>query len=231
MIFPMDLLSHFAGFSRQTPRFFAELKRNNNRPWFTKHKQEYLTQVLEPARAFVIDMGQELGKMVPGIVADPAASIFRIHKDTRFAKDKSPYKTHLGIFFWEAGGKKLDRPGFYFELDDAGLRLYYGWYLFPAGVMERYRQAVIDEKRGPKLLGIVKKLEKSGLQVGGLHYKRLPRGLEVSPDRADLLRHNTLYTQIDCGKPAELYSPKLIKYCARQWKHSLPIHEWVQQIL
>ncbi len=222
--------STFAGFSRDTLRFFADLKKNNNRAWFTRHKADYIENVLQPAAAFVADVGPSLGRMFPGIVADPAASIFRIYKDTRFSHDKSPYKTHLGIFFWQSPGKKMERPGFYFELDDAGLRLYYGWYQFPPGVLKAYRQAVADEDRGNDLLAIKRKLEKAGILLGGEHYKRVPPGFAADGPLADLLRYNTLYTQFDCRKPPELFSRKLIPFCLRHWKICKPIYEWVRQM-
>ena len=228
----MDPTTTFTGFTQNTLKFFAHLKKNNNRPWFTRHKPDYLANVLHPATAFVTDMGPVLGRLFPGIVADPTSSgsIFRIYKDTRFSNDKSPYKTHLGIFFWQGPGKKLQRPGFYFELDDAGIRLYYGWYLFPPDVLKAYRETVADEDRGNELLKIKKKLEKSAIHLGGQHYKRVPAGYSIDGPRADLLRHNTLYTELDCRKPPELFSPKLVQYCLRQWKHCLPIYQWVQQL-
>ena len=228
----MDPIETFTGFTPNTLRFFGQLKRNNNRIWFTRHKDEYLTHVMRPAMAFVVGIGPVLGRMCPGIVADPTSggSIFRIYKDTRFSRDKDPYKTHLGIFFWQGPGKKLDRPGFYFELDNAGIRLCYGWYLFPPPILKAYRQAVADDRRGRDLLNAIRRIRGSGVTVGGQHYKRLPRGWSLTGPRADLMRHNTLYTELDCRRPSELFSSSLITYCARQWKRSMPIHRWVQQL-
>jgi uncharacterized protein (TIGR02453 family) len=227
----METPTTFTGFTPKTLGFFARLKRNNNREWFAGHKQEYLAEVLLPARAFVMEMGQALGKVRPGIVADPGASIFRLQRDTRFSSDKAPYKKHLGIFFWQSPGKKLDRPGFYLELDDAGLRLYYGWYLFPPEVLRAYRRAVVDDDLGGELVRAVAKVKKSGMQVGGETYKRIPSGCVVDQSREGLIRHNTLYTELDCGRPAELYSRKLVGYCLRQWRRSAPIYEWVGKAL
>ena len=230
MIQPMDSPDHFTGFSPKTHQFFAQLKKNNTRPWFTAHKQDYLDHVLHPARAFVQDIGPSLGRAFPGIVADPTASIFRIYKDTRFSRDKSPYKTHLGIFFWQGPGKKMERPGFYFELDDAGLRLYYGCYQFAPNLLKAYRDAVADEPRGRGLLRIQRSLARSGITVGGQHYKRIPSGYSVAPALENLIKHNTLYTEQDCGKPRELFSPRLIPYCLRQWQRCRPVYDWVRQL-
>ncbi len=223
----------FAGFSNNTLRFFAQLKRNNSRDWFTRHKDDYDRHVLRPALSFVMEMGTALAKLTPGIVADasPGGSIFRIHRDTRFSKDKTPYKTHLGIIFWQASGKKLESPGFYFELDDRGLRLYYGWYLFPPDVLKAYRQAIGDEEMGTDLVRIVAKLHRLGITVGGQHYKRPPKGFaDIADGRAPLLLHNTLYTEENCGKPQELFSSKLVRYCQGRWKPTLPLHRWMARM-
>ena len=219
----------FSGFTPQTLAFFARLKRNNDRAWFERHKAEYTQQVLEPARLFVHDMGQALNRLCPGLIADPSpgGSIFRIHRDTRFSSDKTPYKTHLGVYFWLAGGKKMDRPGFYFELDETGLGLYAGWYIFSPEVMQAYRQAVADEERGDELLAITRQVQKKGLTIGGQKYKRVPRGFAVDPARGELLKHGGLYTEQTCGKAKELFSPALVNHCLRQWKQAVPLYEWL----
>ena len=82
----------FSGFTKQTVRFYADLGKNNNKPWFEDHRAVYEAHVLAPARLFVTAMGVRLKTVVPGIVAVPAVnkSIFRINRDTRFSLDPSP---------------------------------------------------------------------------------------------------------------------------------------------
>ncbi len=104
----------FRGFPRECVTFYAELARNNNKEWFSEHKSEFERYVMETARDFVYHMGNLLKEISPEIVADPRLdrSIFRHYRDTRFSKDKSPYKTHLGILFWEGNRAKMDCPGY-----------------------------------------------------------------------------------------------------------------------
>ena len=98
----------------------------------------------------------------PGVVADPrtngAGSIFRIYRDTRFSKDKRPYKTYLGILFWQGRGKKMENPGFYFHLEPKGLMLGAGTYTFMKQGLEAFRKAVVHRTRGPALAKAVKKV-------------------------------------------------------------------------
>src|SRR3970282_3008545 len=100
-------------------KFLSKLKRNNNKDWFESHRDEFNNSVLEPAQEFVVVLGELLRTFVPGIIAIPKTdkSIFRLHRDVRFSKDKAPYKTNLGILFWEGDRKKMDCPGFYFHAE------------------------------------------------------------------------------------------------------------------
>src|SRR5512139_3318195 len=93
----------FSGFHKETVRFFTELCRNNNRAWFEAHRARYEEHVMAPAKLFVTALGARLKTVVPGIIAVPAVnkSIFRINRDTRFSLDPAPYKTNLGLYFWD----------------------------------------------------------------------------------------------------------------------------------
>ena len=99
----------FNGFPKEGLKFLANLKKNNTKLWFEQHREDYNEFVLGPARDFVVAMGDKLKKISPKIIADPRIdkSIFRIYRDTRFSKDKSPYKTNIGIYFWEGKSKKF----------------------------------------------------------------------------------------------------------------------------
>ena len=95
-------MAQFSGFPRQYFTFFNQLKKNNTRDWFEKHRSDYDEFVLHPAREFVIEMGNKLRKIAPGVNAIPKInqSLFKINRDVRFSKDKSPYKTYMGIWLW-----------------------------------------------------------------------------------------------------------------------------------
>src|SRR3954452_20062327 len=106
-----------------TPELFAflrDLEANNNRDWFTANKDRYVAEVQEPALAFVEDVGLRLPEVSRHFVADPRAtggSVFRIYRDIRFAKDKTPYKTHAGIQFRHERARDAHAPGFYLHLE------------------------------------------------------------------------------------------------------------------
>lgn len=227
--------SGFAGFPQEAFKFFMELRMNNNREWFQGHKQDYIDFVQTPAQAFVETLGAELRTFLPSIRYDShphRGSILRIYRDVRFSKDKSPYKTYIGIHFWEGEGKKTELPGVYFYMNADGGKLYVGLYKFPKKDLLAYRDAVLDDKHGSELTDILAEVRSSGnYEIGGEHYKRVPRGFPPDHPRADLLRHDGLYGGSQTLKPPEICNPSFIERCVKFSKDMAPIHHWLTKIL
>jgi uncharacterized protein (TIGR02453 family) len=220
----------FSGFPARAVTFLRQLAAHNERDWFHAHRPEYEAEVLAPARAFVLAMGERLRRLSPGIQFDPGrnGSLFRIYRDTRFSPDKSPYKTNLGILFWEGRGPRMACPGYYFHLEPPFLMLGAGLYIIPRPLLERYRRAVADPEYGPELAAIVKKITAlPGCTLGGEHYKRVPAGYDPDPAAAGLLRHAGLYAGWEGPVPAELHSPALVEFCWRKYKPMEPLHRWL----
>ena len=224
----------YSGFPQEGLKFFSDLKKNNNREWFQEHKQDYIDYVQTPAQAFVEYLGAELRTFLPAIRYDShphRGSILRIYRDIRFSKDKTPYKTHIGIHFWEGKGKKTELPGVYFYMRPEGAKLYVGLYQFPKLILLAYRNAVADDRSGGELTDILSRVRSSGkYEIGGEHYKRVPRGFSPDNARADLLRHNGLYGASALIEPQEICSPKLIDLCVRNSKDMALIHHWLMKI-
>jgi uncharacterized protein (TIGR02453 family) len=220
----------FRGFSKETIKFFKDLKKNNTKKWFEAHKQDYETFVMQPSKAFVIAMGDKLRTHVPDIVAVPKInkSLFRINRDTRFSPDKSPYKTNMGIFFWEGTRPRMECPGFYFHVEPDMLLMGVGLYMFPKYLFDTYRNSVVHAKYGKDLTEIVAKIQKKkGYQIGGKHYKRIPAGFDPSHPNAGLLLHNGIHAGVQSAIPEEFYSKKLVNYCWQKLQPLLPLHTWL----
>lgn len=220
----------FEGFYKQTLDFFAQLTRNNTKQWFDSRRDDYENYVLKPSRSFVLALGDKLIKVAPGVQADPRVnkSMFRINRDTRFSHDKTPYKTHLGLWFWDGPGKRMENSGFYFQLDPEGIMLGTGLYCFTRDQLDPYRQSVVDPKHGPALQRAVDKVRKAGLEIGGRFYKKTPRGYDPKHKNAELLLHNGLFAGYRTAPPPkELYSDKLVDYCLDVYKKTLPLHQWL----
>ncbi len=226
----MALKTDFAGFPRECVEFYTKLAQNNTKLWFDEHKSDYEKYVMGPARDFVFEMGSLLTAISPKVNADPRInkSIFRPYRDTRFSKDKTPYKTHLGIFFWEGKLSKMECPGFYFHLEPPTLFFGAGNHCFSPKLLEAYRNSVVDPKHGPALVNAVTKLmAKDGYSIGGRHYKKLPRGYQADGLAGELLLHNGLFAGYEVDIPEELYSAKILDYCFAIFKEMAPIHKWL----
>ena len=136
-----------------TPELFAflgDLRRNNDRAWFQANKTRYEEAAQHPALQFVSDFGPELRKISRAFVADPrpvGGSLFRIYRDTRFARDKSPYKTHLGIHFRHRDAKDAHTPGFYLHLEPGACFAGIGIWRPDAPSLARLRAALIDKPK------------------------------------------------------------------------------------
>jgi uncharacterized protein (TIGR02453 family) len=220
----------FEGFRPEALRFLSDLGANNTRDWFHAHKEEYESLLLEPARDFVVALGESLRAFAPDVNADPRVngSIFRIARDTRFSKDKRPYKEHLDLWFW-IGDRKVG-PGFWFRLEPSGLILGSGKHSFDKGELERFRRAVVDEP-GAVLQRDLERLMADGYEVGGRHYKRLPAGFDGPADRADLLLHNALYAWVQGPVPDETFDDRFPTYCAERYRPLAPLNEWLAPLV
>ena len=100
--------------------FLRELKENNDRAWFEANRARYIGDVRDPMLDFIAAFGEPLAEISPHFRADPRAnggSLFRIYRDTRFSRDKTPYKTNVGAHFRHAAGRDAHAPGFYLHLE------------------------------------------------------------------------------------------------------------------
>jgi uncharacterized protein (TIGR02453 family) len=223
----------FRGFSKQTVKFFKDLADHNNRAWFEAHRDVYESEVMAPARAYIEAMGARLKPAVPRIVAVPKVnkSIFKINRDTRFSLDPAPYKTNLGLYFWEGPRPRLEAAGFYFGLEPPNVMLGGGMYMFPDKMLEKFRRAAVHPKLGRELTAIVKDLTAHGYEASGRYYKRIPPGYEAAHPNASLLLHNGLYTGWEGKIPAEFYSEAFVDFSCAKFEPIIPLHRWLMKNL
>lgn len=225
--------SNFEGFSAETVFFLKNLKENNNREWFLARKKDYSRKVLQPAAIFVAEMGEMLQKISPGVQADPKVnrSICRINRDTRFANVQEPYRTFLGIWFWEGIRKTKDSPGYYFELRPEQLFLSAGIQVFSRKAQHLFRKGVVDSKSGTELAKIINKIkENPDYRINEAYYKNIPEGYRVNDERQkELIRFNSLLVSTEMSIPPELYNRNLLKLVFNIYKDWSPLYNWLTQ--
>jgi uncharacterized protein (TIGR02453 family) len=176
--------------TRDLFRFFRDLSRNNDRDWFLKNKRRYETHVKEPLLQFISDFDPHLRRINPHLVADPrpsGGSLFRIHRDVRFSRDKRPYKTHAGIHFPHEEAKHAHAPGYYLHLEPGNVFAAAGiWHPEPP-TLKRVRDAMVSDPRSWKRS--VERTLRGKYELEGDSLKRAPRGYDPEhPLAADLKR-------------------------------------------
>ena len=224
----------FNGFPSEGIQFLNDLSHNNEREWFNPRKEIYKVQIMQPALSFIQAMGDRLQHLSPHIQYDTrtngSGSLMRIYRDTRFSKDKTPYKNYVGIIFWEGSGKKTECPGFHLGLAGTGAGIHVGMHGFPKPMLTAYRQAVADDKLGAELLEAVTAVQQAGYTVGGEHYKRVPRGYDAEHPRADWLRYAALFASSGDIPASVVTSPDFMDVCFDHFEKMAPIQRWLVKV-
>jgi uncharacterized protein (TIGR02453 family) len=223
------MMNKSVGFPYRAVQFLSKLKRNNNRAWFESNRDEFVRSVLEPAQEFVVVLGELLRTVAPGIIAIPQTdkSIFRLYRDVRFSKNKSPYKTNLGIIFWEGERKKMECSGFYFHVEPNYLFLGTGMYMFTDDLLKKYRQVVYNPDKAKELDSIIKKLKKKGYITGGKSFKRIPKGFDAEYPYSDYLLNYGIYVYEENIDLMDLQKADILKFTFKKFKEMLPLHKWL----
>lgn len=220
---------YLENFPFETLAFLKKLEKNNNREWFNANREMYEEKFLYPAMAFIEEVGLHLQDINPDFKAIPKIdkSIFRIYRDVRFSKDKNPYKTNLGVYFWEGTGKKMETSGLYFHVDPKSFFLGIGMYNFTKDQLKKYRDVISNPNLAEELSEIIKKLQKKGYQLGGKTFKQTPRGYDKESKYSDLLLHSGLYMFTET-KDADLFRTKdPVKYMVKCFKELRRLHDWL----
>jgi uncharacterized protein (TIGR02453 family) len=208
-----------------TFRFFTELARHNDRDWFAKNKERYHDEVRDPLLAFVTAFGPKLEKISAHMVADPrpvGGSLFRIYRDTRFSKDKSPYKTYAGLSFRHVRGRDVHGPIYYLHLEPGRIFSAAGMWHPPREVLEQVRAAIaLHPKRWKKVAGA------RGFSLDeGDPLKRPPRGYDPDhPLALDLKRRS--FTASTSFTQAEACAPDFVTRFARACRQKTPLMEFL----
>ena len=163
-------------FSAGTFRFLADLAKNNKREWFARNKARYEAEVRDPALRFIEDFAPHLARISPHFHAGPR-SLFRINRDTRFSKDKSPYKTHLGIQFRHDLAKDVHAPGFYFHVEPGSVFVAAGLWHPDGPSLLKIRERIVEEPDAWKRASRGRKFTAT-LTVEGDRLSRPPKGFD-----------------------------------------------------
>jgi uncharacterized protein (TIGR02453 family) len=218
-------------------RFLAQLKRHNTRPWFEANRPVYEAEIRSPLKSLVEEVDVHLARIAPEITGDPRRSIFRIHRDVRFSRDKSPYKTHAACWFYHqdagrgVGGEAQGGAGFYFHFSPTESLLGAGIWMPPRDSLARLRQALVDDLESFEQIVLSRRFRRRfGKLDDEARLKRAPRGFTEGHPAAPWL----LYQSFTVGRSLsrnELHAPALPRTLAREFAALTPFVRWLNTAL
>lgn len=182
-----------AWFTPDYNRFFRELAANNNKEWFDANKKRYETVVKQPFEAFVAEVIKRVAKVDPRVRIEPKEAIFRINRDVRFSKDKTPYKLSRSALVSAAGRKDHAAAGIYFELGPGSVGFYGGAYLPDKDALYELRRRIAADLRTFKKLREDKAFVKYFGAVQGERNKVLPAEFKEAAAQEPVLFHKQMY--------------------------------------
>lgn len=204
-------------FDAETFAFLDDLARHNDRAWFTANKDRYERAVREPFLGFIAEVGPELRKLSRNLVADPrpsGGSMFRIHRDVRFSKDKRPYKTHAGAHF-QLGGKGVHGPGYYLHLQPGSSFVAGGMWMPEPGVLHLIRERIAERPaEWERARGTLDHAEDA--------LKRPPRGFDPDHPMIEDIKRKSFTSSVRLTE-AQLTGPRFMQTFVRSCEAMAPL--------
>jgi uncharacterized protein (TIGR02453 family) len=201
--------SAFPGFPAEGINFLRGLARNNKREWFQPRKQIFEEQVKQPMRALVETVNAALMSIAPEFVTEPDKAIYRIYRDTRFSKDKTPYKTHIAASFHHRGSGGHSDAGFYFAISHKEVAIGSGVYMPQPAELLAIRNHIAGRHEEFRRILRARQVRELFGELQGEQLSRVPKGFACDHPAADLLRFKQfiLYKELplDLATTPELY--------------------------
>ncbi|HUG84711.1 MAG TPA: DUF2461 domain-containing protein, partial [Euzebya sp.] len=212
--------------------FLSQLEADNTKVWFDRNRARYDAHVATPCKALVSDLAEVLpDRLHPDLRIEPTVgrSLFRINRDTRFAADKTPYKTHLDFLFWVGDGPPRASPAFIMRLTAQSVLIGGGQMGLRGPALDAYRAAVADTGRGAALRRTVDGLLAAGADLSEPDRKRVPAPYPADHPNADLLRRDGFHLTQTHPHPPSLQTPAYLGWCATALEPFAPVVSWLAE--
>ena len=225
----------FKGFSKKTLPFLSAIKKNNNKEWFEAHRTEYEELILNPSRAFVVEMGEHLQALEPTIKAEPKInkSLYRIYRDTRrMGANKVPIKHRIGVIFWQGNIKRMQSSAFYMHFSPDELYVATGVRWFEKPMLDAYREYISNDSKRQELDTILKKIKAKDKGYTHLEkgYKRYPRGFNADMSFSDLALYKGMATFKMLDPHLIENGQKLIETLYEIYEDMLPLQQYMYEV-
>ncbi len=185
----------FNGFSKKGIEFLEDLSQNNTKSWFEDHRHIWEEEIQKPTKEYVEEMGETLQILVPAIKFKPkvSGSLFKIYRDVRFSKDKTPMKSKIGILFWQGSGHRMQSSSFYMHFDKDEYFIASGIRNFKQALLKTFREYLKNDKHRQSLHTILEDIKDKGYSLPEAKFKRLPRGINKDDTNLYLYFFGAMY--------------------------------------
>lgn len=217
-----------AAFTKATFRFLKDLENNNDREWFSANKSRYEKHLKDPALSVIAAFAPELKKISPHFMATPR-SLFRIHRDVRFSKDKSPYKTHVGLHFRHDRSKDAHAPGYYLHVEPGSVFLGLGIWRPQGPPLRAIREHIVDEPTKWKRASRAKAFQ-SEFELSGDRLKRSPKDFDPDHPLIDDLKWKD-YIGVASLPDSFVTDPGLPKELSKRFRAGTPFMRFLCEAL
>ncbi len=220
----------FAGFPPEAITFLRGLKKNNKREWFQPRKEIYDEKVKGPMVELVAALMQRMADFAPEYVGDPAKAVYRVYRDTRFSKDKTPYKTHIAAVFTPRGMGKDSGAGYYFGVTPEHIDVGGGVYMPQPADLRAIRSYLAENHEEFRRILAARAVRRLYGEMSGESLTRVPKGFAADHPAADLLRQKQflLFKTLD---GAIATTPKLYTEVAARFEAITPFLEFLNRPL
>lgn len=219
-----------AWFTTDYNKFFKDLAKNNNKDWFDANRKRYEASVKKPFEAFVAEAIARIAKHDKAVAIEPKEAIFRINKDIRFSKDKTPYKLEASAIISPAGRKDHSTPGIYFAFGPEATRFYGGCYQPEKEQLLAIREAIMKDGKGFRKAISGKPFVTLFKEVQGEANKVLPPEFKAHAIKEPLIANKQFYVAAE--KPAKLVEDaKLMEAFMEHWMAMRPLNEWLAKAI
>lgn len=219
-----------AHFSDDLFKFLSGLKKNNSKVWFEKNRKVFEAELKGAAMKFIADMQIPMEVMAPRIKVDPrpsGGSLFRIYRDVRFSKDKSPYKTHVGIQFRHVAGKDAHAPGFYLHLEPGEVFTAGGVWHPDGKTLHGMRLAIAENPDEWKKLTRTAAFRKR-FELWGEKLKRPPKGFDAEHPLAEDLKMKE-FMAIEAFTQKQALSPNFLPQVVKSFEAMNPLMKFLSR--
>ncbi|WP_024953684.1 TIGR02453 family protein [Sulfurospirillum arcachonense] len=222
----------FKGFSKKGIEFLKELEVNNTKAWFENHRSIWEKEILLPNTNFVQEMGETLQILVPTIHFKPkvSGSLFRIYRDVRFSKDKTPMKSKIGLLFWQGQAHRMQSSSFYMHYDKQSYFVASGIRNFKPPLLKTYREYIKNKNKRESLHVILEELKTKGYLLPELKYKRVPQGFDKDAEHIYLSRFGAMFAYQEFMIDDVFFKDEIVDKVFKIYEDMSELQQWVYEM-